>query len=107
MKKQPREVSKLDRFAVDYTAKWNANRNRGKANQEKTFEDEVFETVSEVMKDYGLIEQFMNFIDHHGIVPETSFFVSLGTPESIFTFDPERAKNHFSIFGNVNNVVAL
>lgn len=93
MEKQPEKVCKLDRFVLDYTAKWN----REKAKEQKTFEDIVFETVSEVMKDYGLVEEFNQFIERRGILPETSFFISLGTPESIFTFDPERAKNHFSI----------
>jgi len=97
-KKSPRDISKMDKFPLDYTARWNAKRNKDQAFHQKKFEDYVFETVSEVINDYGLIDQFRNFIDSHGVIPETSFFISLGTPESIITFDPERARDHFSTF---------
>lgn len=86
------KVRTLDTFISDYTAKWNSE----KTYSEISFEDAVLQTVSEVMKDYGLKEEFDRFMKHRGILPETSFFISLGTPESIFTFDPERAKTHLS-----------
>jgi hypothetical protein len=96
MEKQPQKVSKLDRFISDYTAKWN----KGKAKRQETFEDIVLRTVSELMKDYGLAAEFNQFIELRGILPETSFFVSLGTPESIMILDPERSKRYCSTFGD-------
>lgn len=96
-RKSPADVVRMESFALDYPAKWNA-KTKEQAFRDNRFEDNVFETVSAVIKDYGLAEQFNRFIDQRGIIPETSFFISLGTPETIFTFDPKRGKDHFSMF---------
>ena len=86
-KKQPNLILKLRNFPLDYTAKWNSEKAL-----DKIFEERVFYIVSEVIKDYGLDEEFNQFLEQRGILPETSFFVSLGSPESIRIFKPGNFK---------------
>ncbi len=86
--KKSEKKHRLDNFMFDYVAKWNTQ----KVKRGTPFEDVVFNTVLAVLKEYDLSDEFERFMEQRGVLPETAFFVSLGTPESIEIWDTERAK---------------